>query len=115
MGMWPVVIRYVLFATPVAIIIISSFRYISREKSIDAMLLFAGSLMAFLAFTFNTFFTLFDRDGSIEYTYNWVVPVGTIIGLLGMFLFAFGFLTFVRKFLRRQKGIQNEVDQIGKG
>jgi TRAP-type C4-dicarboxylate transport system permease small subunit len=117
MDYWALVIRYVLFATPIAILIIASFRYVKREKSTDAKLLFLGSSLAFLTFTCNTFFFSFYVADNIESItlYEQVTAINVIVGLIGMFLFAFGFLMFFRKYLRQRKDAQNEVDQIGKG
>jgi hypothetical protein len=72
--------------------------------------------MTFLSYTFNSLlFSLFGlEDSFIINTYDWILVSSGILGLLGIFLFAFGFLLLIGKYSKHRKEAQNEVDEIGK-
>ena len=101
------IIQYVLFATPIAILIIASFRYLRKEKSGDSILLFSGSTLSFLSYTAYIFFYTYyiesvdftinpDTENSINNMifYSKLVTISLVTSVAGMFVFAFGFLIF---------------------
>lgn len=111
-----IILRYILFATPQAILILASYKYLKKGKGKGAGLLFAGSLIVFLSFTFGWFFNyLVGYDTLDSFNYGLISGTNRIVNIAGSFLFAFGFLAFVRDFIKKHKPSQDEVDQIGKG
>jgi hypothetical protein len=107
---------FILFATPQAIIIIASSRYLAKYKVVDAYLLLIGSIISFLNFTFSSFFYqyYYSSDGFDTFQLEWINLISGLVGAAGTFLFAIGVLMLINKLIRNKLG-SNEVDQIGKG
>ena len=116
MEYWPLILRYILFATPQAILIIMCVKYLKKVKSSDAKLLASGSIITFISYTFSTFLYLLIPLQTFEpYTLGLIGGVFNFTNAIGPFLFAFGFLVLIKKYLKKKETEEkDEVDSIGK-
>lgn len=81
-----------------------SFRYMKAVKSTDARLLLYGSIITFVSYTFTSFqFLLIPLEVFEPLTLGIIGGSNRLVGLIGAFLFAIGFIKFVGKFLQQKK------------
>lgn len=106
---------YIFYTTPQAILIIASYKYLKEGKGRGAKLLLMGSIISLLSSTFGTFFfRIYTFEDFEPINLGWIAGINNFVGMIGMFLFAFGFLLLIKEFLKNRKAAQSEVDQIGK-
>jgi hypothetical protein len=110
-----VILRYLVFVSPQVIVLIVCLRYLRTVKSTYAKLMVYGSAISFICYTCSSFLWLLIPTEQFEpMTVGIIAGSINIIRLVGGLLFAFGFFKFVKLYLKQQKELPNELDQIGK-
>jgi len=111
-----IIIRFILFATPQAIIILACARYLKVFKNLDSKLLLLGSVITFISFVFRSFgYYIIPMEIFDSFTFGIIGGIFNFTGLIGTFLFAFGFLKLIKRHLKNfNSTTHDELNDIGK-
>ena len=99
------ILRYAIFAVPEVIIILVSYHYVRKARSIDGKLLLTGSFLVWLNHTFFVFFFLFYRfDNNQTDLISTLSYINRGSKMVFLTLFAIGFYMLIAKYLKKAKG-----------